>query len=130
MLNSLSYYIDELRSDDKIDYDVYLNLREMSDQLEDENAELRARLDKAVELPCKVGDSAYYIQNGKIYYGTVVCLCFDSSSVNKIGVELPSLGISEYMPSSRCIEKREVGKTLFFTIAEAKSRLAKMKGEK
>lgn len=99
-------------------------------RLEAENAALRERLGKAVELPCKVGDSAYYIQNGKIYYGTVVCLCFDSSSVNKIGVELPSLGISEYMPSSRCIEKREVGKTLFFTIAEAKSRLAELKGRK
>lgn len=98
--------------------------------LKSENAEFRARLDKAVELPCKVGDSAYYIQNGKIYYGTVVCLCFDSSGVNKIGVELPSLDISEYMPSSRCIEKGEVGKTLFFTIAEAKSRLAELKGEK
>ena len=47
MLNRLSYYIDELRSDDKIDYDVYLNLREMSDQLGDENAALRERLDKA-----------------------------------------------------------------------------------
>ena len=99
-------------------------------RLKSENADLRERLEKAVELPCKVGDIAYYIQNGKIYYGTVVCLCFDSSSVNKIGVELPSLGISEYMPSSRCIEKREVGKTLFFTIAEAKSRLAELKGEK
>lgn len=51
MLNRLSYYIDELRSDGKIDYDVYLNLREMSDQLGDENAALRERLEKAVELP-------------------------------------------------------------------------------
>lgn len=42
-LNRLSYYIDELRSDDKIDYDVYLNLREMSDQLENENAALREK---------------------------------------------------------------------------------------
>ena len=51
MLNRLSYYIDELRSDGKIDYDDYLNLREMSDQLWDENAALRERLEKAVELP-------------------------------------------------------------------------------
>lgn len=47
MLNRLSYYIDELRSDDKIDYDVYLNLREMSDQLGDKNAVLRERLKNA-----------------------------------------------------------------------------------
>lgn len=99
-------------------------------RLESENAAMHEKLEKMVELPCKVGDSAYYIQNDKIYYGTVVCLCFDSSGVNKISVELPLLDISEYMPSSQCIEKREVGKTLFFTIAEAKSYLAELKGEK
>ena len=47
MLNELSYYIDELRSDSKIDYDVYLNLREMSDQLWDEYVELLKKLEKA-----------------------------------------------------------------------------------
>lgn len=46
MLNRLSYYIDELRSDGKIDYDVYLNLREMSDQLGDENAKLKEMLSR------------------------------------------------------------------------------------
>ena len=30
-------------------------------ELESENAELRARLDKAVELPCKIGDKVYAI---------------------------------------------------------------------
>lgn len=50
MLNRLSYYIDELRSDDKIDYDTYLNLREMSDQLGDENETLRRRLIKAAKF--------------------------------------------------------------------------------
>lgn len=62
MLNRLSYYIDELRSDDKIDYDVYLNLREMSDQLGDENAALKEKLEKAVELPCKIGDRFYIVE--------------------------------------------------------------------
>ena len=36
MLNRLSYHIDEALREGKIDYDVYLNLREMSDQLGDE----------------------------------------------------------------------------------------------
>ena len=63
MLNRLSYYIDELRSDGKIDYDVYLNLREMSDQLGDENAVLRERLEKMVELPCKIGDRFYVVND-------------------------------------------------------------------
>ena len=98
-------------------------------KLETENAELRARLDKAVELPCKVGDSAYYIQNGKIYYGTVICLCANSKGVKTIGIDLPSLCIGENMPSSLCIEENEINKKLFFTIDEAKSRLAELKGE-
>ena len=63
MLNRLSYYIDKLRSDDKIDYDVYLNLREMSDQLGDENAALCERLEKMVELPCKIGDKFYVVND-------------------------------------------------------------------
>lgn len=63
MLNRLSYYIDELRRDDKIDYNVYLNLREMSDKLGDENAALRERLEKMVELPCKIGDKFYIVND-------------------------------------------------------------------
>ena len=50
MLNRLSYHIDELLREGKIDYDDYLNLREMSDQLGDENASLRRRLIKATKF--------------------------------------------------------------------------------
>lgn len=50
MLNRLSYYIDGLRSDGKIDYDVYLNLREMSDQLGDENDALHRTLTKVAKF--------------------------------------------------------------------------------
>lgn len=104
-------------------------LEKENERLKAENAVLRERLEQSVELPCKVGDSVYYIQNEKIYYGTVVCLCFDSKGAKTIGTDLPSLCIGEYMPSSLCIEEKEINKTLFFTIAEAKSRLAKLKGE-
>ena len=44
MLNRLSYHIDELLREGKIDYDTYLNLREMSDQLGDENETLRKEI--------------------------------------------------------------------------------------
>ena len=66
MLNRLSYYIDELRSDDKIDYDVYLNLREMSDQLGDENAALRERLERAVELPVPLGTPILKVRKNRV----------------------------------------------------------------
>lgn len=50
MLNRLSYHIDELLREGKIDYDDYLNLREMSDQLGDENETLRRRLINAAKF--------------------------------------------------------------------------------
>ena len=50
MLNRLSYHIDELLREGKIDYDDYLNLREMSDQLGDENETLRRSLIKAAKF--------------------------------------------------------------------------------
>mgnify|MGYP005799057413 CR=1 FL=1 len=37
------------------------DLVEQIEQLKAENAELRERLDKAVELPCKIGDKLYYV---------------------------------------------------------------------
>lgn len=46
MLNRLSYHIDELLREGKIDYDAYLDLREMSDQLGDENEALRKEIEK------------------------------------------------------------------------------------
>lgn len=82
MLNRLSYHIDELLREGKIDYDDYLTLREMSDQLGDENETLRKRLKDAVELPMIYEHITYpffedayskttfyvvYKENGKIF---------------------------------------------------------------
>lgn len=38
---------------------IILNALEKSERIEAENAELRARLEKAGELPCEVGDTLY-----------------------------------------------------------------------
>ena len=59
MLNKLSYHIDELLREGKIDYDIYLTLREISDQLGDENEVLRKKLKTSVELP-------FFQQDGKV----------------------------------------------------------------
>ena len=40
---------------------AYNIIKNQVEHIEAENAELRARLEKAVELPCKVGDTAYEV---------------------------------------------------------------------
>ena len=61
----LSEYIDEMNVNGQLDYADYSNLRDMADELEAENAELKARLDKAVELPCKCEDTLYCVHWSK-----------------------------------------------------------------
>ena len=129
MLNRLSYYIDELRSDDKIDYDVYLNLREMSDQLGDENATLHERLEKAVELPLKVGSTIYIIHetdeedkfNPWIDTGRIVSFSFDG----KLWVFVRyNSGLTMWYT------KDTFDKEVCLTREAAEARLAELKGEK
>lgn len=122
MLNRLSYYIDELRSEGKIDYDDYLNLREMSDQLGDENDALRKRLERALELPCKIGDKVYEIHkkcdghncpyNGG--YGQWRCHYGGKQNCE------PFITINEFCYS----DIPRVGKTIFTSKEAAEARLA------
>ena len=128
MLNRLSYYIDELRSDDKIDYDVYLNLREMSDQLGDENATLRERLEKAVELPCRVGDTIYSLDriDLKIRENKVIAITFLlSNSVNHLEVQAHN-----FRGAVASFESIDFGRYVFINRADAEARLAELKGGK
>ena len=128
MLNRLSYYIDELRSDDKIDYDVYLNLREMSDQLGDENAALRERLEKAVELPCRVGDTIYSLDriDLKIRENKVIAITFLlSNSVNHLEVQAHN-----FRGAVASFESIDFGRYVFINRADAEARLAELKGGK
>lgn len=43
------------------------DISEQCRELEAENVKLRARLQNAVELPCKVGDTVYWIDGNEIY---------------------------------------------------------------
>lgn len=103
-------------------------LEKENEQLKAENAALRERLEKAVELPCKIGDEVYEVHgkcdgkncpyNGD--YGQWRCIyggkrnCNSFITVNKF--------CYSYIP--------RVGKTIFVTKKAAEARLAELKGGK
>ena len=54
--------LEKLMHDLRLEYQEYIELREIRyevERLQAENAALRERLSRAVELPCKVGDKVY-----------------------------------------------------------------------
>ena len=65
-------------------------LEKENEQLKAENADLRERLEKAVELPCKVGDTIYSLDHFdlKIRENKVIAITFLlSNSVNHLEVQ-------------------------------------------
>ena len=97
-------------------------------RLRDENAALRERLEKAVELPCKVGDEVYEV-HGKCdrkncvyngYYGQWRCDYGGKTNCN------PFITVNKFCYS----DIPRVGKTIFVTKKAAEARLAELKGGK
>ena len=96
--------------------------------LEAENAALRERLEKAVELPCKIGDEVYEV-HGKCdrknciyngYYGQWRCDYGGKTNCN------PFITVNKF----RYCDIPMVGKTIFVTKKAAEARLAELKGGK
>ena len=87
-------------------------------KLESENAALRARLDKAVELPCKIGDKLYEIIEGEVQGERVENYQIDNMGV-WVTVQL-KFGTSTILLN-------EASK-IFLTREAAESRLAELKG--
>lgn len=77
-------------------------------ELEAENAELRARLEKAVELPCKVGDTIYQTgTNGtRIFKSTVKNIIFETDGV--------------------AFDERAIGESIFLTEEAVKEKMKKL----
>lgn len=98
-------------------------------KLKAENAELRARLDKAVELPCKVGDTVYYIQyfcNYKKCDSTTQQICFGCKEM----IERERRN-EKYVICEKPFELKdltEIGKKYFTDRAEAEARLKELQG--
>lgn len=77
-----------------------------------ENAELRSRLEKAVELPCKVGDTVYEkgMYEGDVYEHRIRKIIFDTEKIS--------------------FDCTAIGNSIFLTRAEAEARLKEMKEKK
>ena len=107
---------------------VIADIFEQCEQLKAENAALRERLDKAIELPCKIGDEVYEV-HGKCdrkncvyngYYGQWRCDYGGKTNCN------PFITVNKF----RYCDIPMVGKTIFVTKEAAEARLAELKGEK
>lgn len=89
-------------------------------QLTEENAALRARLEKAVELPCKVGDTVYLIcdvgARKVIRKYRVDGFMYDGEIGWRISIEIA------------CPQISLIGDRIFFTRAEAEARLKELQG--
>lgn len=96
-------------------------------RLKAENAALRERLKKAVELPCEIGDEVYEVHrkcdrkncpyNGD--YGQWRCIYGGKRNCK------PFITVNEFCYS----DIPRVGKTIFVTKEAAEARLAELKGE-
>lgn len=80
-------------------------------KMETVEKELRARLEKAVILPCKVGDSIYqYDHAGKIYESKIKKIIYDTNTI--------------------AFDKDAINNSIFLTRSEAEARLAELRGGK
>ena len=100
------------------------------DHLEAENADLRERLEKSVELPCKVGDTIFYVQYFCDYKGcdsTTQQFCCGCKEMIEREKRKEKYVICEKSFVLKDLEK--IGKKYFTTREAAVARLAELKGE-
>lgn len=98
-------------------------------RLKAENAVLRERLSRAVELPCKVGDTIFYVQYFCDYKGcdsTTQQFCCGCKEMIEREKHKEKYVICEKSFVLKDLEK--IGKKYFTTREAAEARLAELKG--
>ena len=106
-------------------------LEKENERLKAENAALRERLEKAVELPCKVGDTIFYVQYFCDYKGcdsTTQLFCCGCKEMIEREKHKEKYVICEKSFVLKDLEK--IGKKYFTTREAAEARLAELKGGK
>lgn len=99
------------------------------ERLKEENAELRERLSRAVELPCKVGDTIFYVQYFCDYKGcdsTTQQFCCGCKEMIEREKHKEKYVICEKSFVLKDLEK--IGKKYFTTREAAEAKLAELKG--
>ena len=99
------------------------------ERLKEENAELRERLSRAVELPCKVGDTIFYVQYFCDYKGcdsTTQQFCCGCKEMIEREKHKEKYVICEKSFALKDLEK--IGKKYFTTREAAEAKLAELKG--
>ena len=108
-------------------------LEKGNEQLKSENAALRERLEKAVELPCKVGDTVYMpwtwggtsgIANLKVCYITL----FEGEFLCDTDLESDDIDYKRKYNFGQ-FREYDFGLKVFITREAAEARLAELKGE-
>lgn len=103
-------------------------MRKEFDRLTAESAALRERIEKAVELPCRVGDTIYSLDriDLKIREYKVIAITFLlSNSVNHLEVQAHN-----FRGAVASFESIDFGRYVFINRADAEARIAELKGEK
>lgn len=98
------------------------DLVEQNEKLKAENAELKARIENAVELPCKIGDGIWVIVGNKYVLGRKVGHIFIGKYATVI--ELYDETGWEYIES---VYLNDYKKTWFTNRTEAEARLAELR---
>ena len=110
---------------------VIADISKQCEELQAENAALRERLGRAVELPCKVGDTIFYVQYFCDYKGcdsTTQQFCCGCKEMIEREKHKEKYVICEKSFVLKDLEK--IGKKYFTTREAAEARLAELKGEK
>ena len=104
---------------------VIADISEQCEQLKAENADLRERLEKAVELPVKVGDTAYLLsQTSRCPAGEIV----EAKIIDFIGWEDGYIFTAKGGRGWFSFLRGDIGTWVFTTREAALARLAGLKG--
>lgn len=112
--------------------DRIIQLQEYNLELKSENASLRARLEKAVELSCEVGDKVWLLDlNVSLGHEVRIIPCvIDEFTTVRNGTYAVLNGRGAYLTwrRFRAVHINDFGKTVFLTEAEAQAKLEELKG--